>query len=288
MKNRDTSSFHIYTHKLAYVTRNSLFLLPPLEERRGDIVDLSGHEPQTDGGAGSVRRGREERGVQPEDGSKPAKLVGPGRLLPSAAPERGGGAKPSKQPGSGREPRAGHAVQLEALVAPRPAPVEPSKLVGGGRGAQQEPQEQPGPVDRLEDVPHVREREPRLGSKPPPQFDTKLFEKPEGERDEHGAGRSQPPEKPERVHSLGVLEPEPEGLDRACLREIVAGEHRRERGGAPGIDRGGRGGGEEPASRHRARRARDRQDAEGQPDRVARKERHEGEPDSAGSEERLG
>lgn len=27
MKNRDTSSFHIYTHKLAYVTRNSLFPL---------------------------------------------------------------------------------------------------------------------------------------------------------------------------------------------------------------------------------------------------------------------
>lgn len=245
---------------------------------------LSGHEPQASGGSVC---GREERGVQPEDGSKPAKLVGPGRLLPSTTPERRGDAEPSKQSGPGRQPRAGHALQLEALVAARPAPAEPSKLFGGGREPQQEPQEQPGPVDRVEDVAHVREREPRLESKPPTLFDTQLFEKPERERDEHGAGRSQPPEKPERIHRLRMLEPEPEKLHCTGLREIVAGEYRRERGGAPRIDRGQRGGGEEPAPRHRSR-ARDRQDAEGQPERIARKERHEGEPDSAGSEERLG
>lgn len=258
---------------------------PHVEECR-DIVHLSGHQPQASAGAGSICRREECHGVQPEDGTKPSKLSGPGRLLPSTQ-ERRDDAKPPKQFDPGREPRAGHALQLAALVAPRPTPVEPSKLIGGGRDSQQEPQEQPGPVDRLEDVAHVREREPRLEPEPPPLFDTQLFEEPAGERDEHGAGRSQPPEEPERIHCLRMLESEPEKLHRAGLREIVAGEHRRERGGAQRIDRGQRGGGEEPASRHRSR-ARDRQDAEGQPERIAGEERHEGEPDSAGSEERLG
>lgn len=242
---------------------------------------------QPQAASGPVRRREEPGGVQPEDGfAKPAKLAGPGRLL-SNQPQRWRVAKPSQQFGPGRESRP--ALQLAPLVAPRPSSSQPAKLVGGGWRAQQEPEEQPGPVDRVEDVPRVREREPGISGKPPSLFDTELVEEPEGERDEHGAGRSKPPEEPERVHSVGVLEPEPEELD-CPVREIVAGEHRRERGGgAQRIDRGqgGGGGGEEPASRHRSR-ARDRQDAEGEPERVAGEERHKGEPDSAGSEEGFG
>mgnify|MGYP004577014051 CR=1 FL=1 len=245
----------------------------------GVPFDLSGHQPQASAGARSIWRYAER--VQPEDEPKPAKLPGPGRLLPNTTKRH---SKPAKQFGPGDQSGAGHVVQLAALVGPG-GTSQPEEFPGTGRRSQQKPEEQPGSPDRLEDVAHVRERESPAASQSSTLVDTQFLEKPPRKHHQHGAGWPQPPEEPARFHSLGVLEPEPEEFHRPVRGEqILAGQHRRERH-AQGIDLDQRRGGEKSAAEYRSWD--DRQNAEGQPRRFARQKSHEGEPGGAGSEKSV-